>query len=365
MSSYDVIVVGAGIQGSSTAYTLAKRGQKTLLIEQFDRLHTRGSSHGASRITRMAYNRPYYVAMMKDAFPMWESIERESGKKLFTPTGLLTEFHKPKGGGMHQVEASLRDQGIPMELLCADRLRKRYPQMRFDDDMQGVVEQFAGVLRADLARETIQDLFIRHGGIIKTNESVIDIEPGSMIRVRTQKGDYFTQKLVLTVGPWASRVLKPLGLDLPLQVTRIRVLYWKTDGSADYSVDSFPNITSYDVNADHCYYGLPVLEYPGLFKLCCHSGTKIESPDERDMIADERDLEFMKNLVRTRFKGLSPVPVIIENCMYTMKTTSWILIQYTITSSLGQDFQDMDSKWVLLLARFSPIWQQIERQNTT
>ena len=34
MSSYDVIVVGAGIQGSSTAYTLAKRGQKTLLIEQ-------------------------------------------------------------------------------------------------------------------------------------------------------------------------------------------------------------------------------------------------------------------------------------------------------------------------------------------
>ena len=55
------------------------------------------------------------------------------------------------------------------------------------------------------------------------------------------------------------------------------------------------------------------------FQLCCHSGTKIESPDERDMIADERDLEFMKNLVRTRFKGLSPVPVIIENCMYTVR----------------------------------------------
>ena len=53
------------------------------LLAKFDALHTRGSSHGGSRITRKAYGKPYYVELMKEAFPMWADIEKEIGKQLY------------------------------------------------------------------------------------------------------------------------------------------------------------------------------------------------------------------------------------------------------------------------------------------
>ena len=50
---------------------------------QFDALHTRGSSHGQSRITRRTYQKPYYVQMMNEAFPLWSDLEQESGFSLY------------------------------------------------------------------------------------------------------------------------------------------------------------------------------------------------------------------------------------------------------------------------------------------
>lgn len=50
---------------------------------QFDTLHTRGSSHGGSRITRRAYNQSIYVHMMSEAFKLWDEIEKESDTQLY------------------------------------------------------------------------------------------------------------------------------------------------------------------------------------------------------------------------------------------------------------------------------------------
>ncbi|CAC5410905.1 unnamed protein product [Mytilus coruscus] len=81
---YDTIVVGAGIEGSSTAYYLAKQGQKTLLFEQFPLPHNRGSSHGQSRITRKAYgSQEHYAVMMNEAFQLWEQLEREKTQECY------------------------------------------------------------------------------------------------------------------------------------------------------------------------------------------------------------------------------------------------------------------------------------------
>ena len=50
---------------------------------QFFLPHTRGSSHGQSRLFRQAYDKRFYAAMMPEAHSLWKQIERESGKKLF------------------------------------------------------------------------------------------------------------------------------------------------------------------------------------------------------------------------------------------------------------------------------------------
>src|SRR5215217_3093020 len=82
MPHYDVIVVGGGVMGCATAYHLAKRGRRVLLLEQFAIGHDRGSSHGHSRIFRLAYDAPDYVRLAQAAFPLWRALERESGADL-------------------------------------------------------------------------------------------------------------------------------------------------------------------------------------------------------------------------------------------------------------------------------------------
>ena len=65
---YDAIVIGAGVMGSATAYYLAKAGASTLVLEQFSREHTFGSSHGDSRIIRLIYEKQFYTELMKYAY---------------------------------------------------------------------------------------------------------------------------------------------------------------------------------------------------------------------------------------------------------------------------------------------------------
>src|SRR5215216_1144061 len=87
---YDVIVLGLGAMGSTTAYQLASRGQRVLGLEQYLPAHDQGSSHGQSRIIRLAYlEDPGYVPLLLRAYELWGQIERETGEQLLTITGGL------------------------------------------------------------------------------------------------------------------------------------------------------------------------------------------------------------------------------------------------------------------------------------
>ena len=79
---FDVIVIGAGINGSWSALHLARKGYRTLLLEQFPLPHTRGSSHGQSRGIRKAYPEPFLTKMMADAYEQWHRLEEENGIQL-------------------------------------------------------------------------------------------------------------------------------------------------------------------------------------------------------------------------------------------------------------------------------------------
>lgn len=78
-ATYDVAIVGAGIMGSCVAHRLAAQGHSVLLLEQFDLLHFRGSSHGHSRIIRRTYPESHYAKMMGRSYELWDSAEREAG----------------------------------------------------------------------------------------------------------------------------------------------------------------------------------------------------------------------------------------------------------------------------------------------
>ena len=86
---YDAIVIGLGGMGSATAFHLARRGKRVLGLEQYELLHQRGSSHGHSRIIRLAYHEhPDYVPLLRRSYELWHELEAAAGEQLLVTTGM-------------------------------------------------------------------------------------------------------------------------------------------------------------------------------------------------------------------------------------------------------------------------------------
>ncbi|KAK3799868.1 hypothetical protein RRG08_014540 [Elysia crispata] len=316
---YDVIVIGAGIEGSSCAYNLLKSGKKVLLLEQFPLPHTRGSSHGQSRITRFAYTNDFYVRMMVDAFPMWDTLEKESGVDFFLNCGVL-DLRGTKSSA-NKVTSALSAYDIPHELLNAQEMRKRFPVMTVADTDLAVYDPSGGILRADWALAAFQKVFKQLGGILHDNEAVLTVKPGSPAKVVTSRSVYAASNVVITAGPWTGRFTSALGLRLPLEPVRVLPMYWtvKPGQEEGHHWSNFPcfiDTRGEQVGAFHCY-GLPCLEYPGLFKVANHNGAPTD-PDHRDRLSDDDSWieEHVVNTVKSTFPGLEPKPAIKEVCMY-------------------------------------------------
>ncbi|XP_069134301.1 peroxisomal sarcosine oxidase-like [Argopecten irradians] len=315
-AEYDCIVVGAGIEGSSTAYNLVKEGQRTLLLEQFPLPHSRGSSHGQSRITRMAYGgEDYYTEMMIEAFKLWTELENEYGTTLYRKTGLLA-VGRPGCDLIDGTVESLRKYSVSYTKLDEHELRSKYPMLHYPADFVAVEDHTGGILFADKALAAFQTEFLRHGGTLQDNEPVVDVFPGDIVTVNTNKASYRGRNLVLTVGPWATKVLPTLGVQLPLKTLRISVLYWREKTPGEYGAETFPIVLDDNCVGQYDIYGLPSLEYPGLYKLCLHAGPEVD-PDRRDEADSTWVVENMKQYVADHFPRLEPHPAIIETCIYT------------------------------------------------
>ncbi|XP_058853850.1 peroxisomal sarcosine oxidase isoform X4 [Acipenser ruthenus] len=315
-NNFDCIVLGAGIQGSYTAYHLAKNKKRTLLVEQFVLPHSRGSSHGHTRIIRKAYEQDYYTRMMSECYQLWAQLEKEANVQIYRNTGMLI-VGKEDCSAFRSLRGTLLRNNVPMEVLSPEQFASRFPSVRLPPGESAVIDKTAGVLHADRALKAVQDLFRGLGGVIHDGEKVVDFTPGSPITMTTNSGMYRAQSLVITAGPWAKSVLARTGLQLPLQVLRINVCYWKERIPGTYGIGRhFPCFIGVKQHgAKHDIYGLPSNEYPGLMKICYHSGSETE-PDERDRQTSQEDIAILSSFVSKSFPGLDPTPAVVEQCMY-------------------------------------------------
>uniref|UniRef100_A0A8C6WKU8 Peroxisomal sarcosine oxidase n=1 Tax=Neogobius melanostomus TaxID=47308 RepID=A0A8C6WKU8_9GOBI len=314
---FDCIVIGAGVQGSFTAYSLAKRGKRTLLLEQFVLPHSRGSSHGQTRIIRKAYVQEFYVHMMEECYKLWAEVEREAGVQLYRQTGLLV-MGPENSESYTSVKNTLLKCSAPTVSLTRENFSSHIPNMVLSPGNGAIVDLTGGVLFADRALKTAQDQFKKYGGVLRDQEKVVDIKPGAVVTVTTLAKTYRARSVVITAGPWANKLLAPTGLQLPLEVLRINVCYWKEKTPGSYHVNNrFPCfILTEREQTDQQIYGLPSNEYPGLVKICLHTGSPTD-PDHRDRQRDRSDVDILSRYVSCCVPGLDPEPAIVESCMYT------------------------------------------------
>uniref|UniRef100_A0A3P8QSF5 Peroxisomal sarcosine oxidase n=1 Tax=Astatotilapia calliptera TaxID=8154 RepID=A0A3P8QSF5_ASTCA len=325
---FDCIVIGAGVQGSFTAYQLAKKNKKTLLLEQFVLPHSRGSSHGQTRIIRKAYEQNFYTHMMEECYELWAQLESEAGVKLYRQTGLLV-MGPEKSENYQNIKDTLQTNKVPMVVLTHDIFSQHIPNVNLAKGDGALVDTTAGVLFADRTLKTVQGQFQKLGGVIRDNEKVTDIKPGPVVRVSTSVGVYHAKSLVITAGPWANKLLANTGLQLPLEVVKINVCYWKEKVPGSYSMKQrFPCFVQTECLESKVHiYGLPSNEYPGLMKVCYHMGSKTD-PDQRDLQKDRSDIEILQHYIARCFPGLIPEPAIVESCLYTLTPDHHFVLDY-------------------------------------
>lgn len=266
--SYDVIVLGLGGMGTAAALALARRGRRVLGLEQFALGHDRGSSHGQTRVIRMAYyEHPDYVPLLRRAYDLWYELEQRAGRHLFSECGVLN-IGPLTGEVVPGVLRAADQHQLPVEPLDAAELRQRYPMFRFGDEYRGVLEPRAGFLHVEDCLRSQADEARRLGAEFRENEPVVSWEAsGGGVVVRTERGTCSADRLVITAGPWAGRVLA--GLGLPLTVLRKVVFWFGTADDRRFARDRFP-IYLAETPAGF-YYGFPVLDPAGQ-KMARHDG---------------------------------------------------------------------------------------------
>lgn len=285
-SHFDAIVVGLGAMGSAACYHLAKSGKKVLGLDQFAPPHTLGSTHGKTRIIREAYfEHPIYVPLVQRAYELWTDLEKESSRQLFVPTGGLMIGH-PNGVVVADAKRSAAEHRLAHEVFSSAEVRRRFPALHPSDEMVAVWEPRAGVLFPEACVEAHLRFARQHGASVAVEEPALHWEAdGPGVRVKTAKGVYHADQIILSVGAWIRRLLPTL--NLPLQVER-QVLYWfePLRDAASFEPKHCP-IYLWEYAPDRFFYGFP--DQGDGVKVARHHEGEIVQPDTvcRDVRPEE------------------------------------------------------------------------------
>ena len=254
---FDAIVVGLGGMGSAAVAHLAARGQRVLGIEQFQPGHSHGSSHGRSRIIRLAYfEHPAYVPLLRRAYELWRRLEVDSGRRILQMTGGLM-IGTPGSDVVAGSLRSAREHDLAHELLDAGEIHRRFPPFTPPHDTVALYEREAGSLFPEEAIRAHLDVAAKGGAALHFDERVDDwrVRPSGTIEVVTTRTTYECARLILAPGAWASTLFK---IDwLPLAVEP-QMLYWfePSGGAAPFAPDRFP-IYIWDMGGSVQFYGFP------------------------------------------------------------------------------------------------------------
>ncbi len=243
--------------GSAAAAHLAARGQRVLGLEQFQPAHDQGSSHGRSRVIRLAYfEHPAYVPLLRRAYELWRRLETDTGRQLLQVTGGLM-IGAPDSEVVSGSLRSAREHGLAHEMLDAVEIHRRFPAFTPHQGTVGFYEEDAGTLFPEEAIRAHLDLAVDGGAHVHFDEPVDDwrVTASGTVEVTTPRARYEAERVVLAPGAWASQLFKLP--DLPLTVEP-QVLYWfePAGGASLFSPGHFP-IYIWDLGDGVQFYGFP------------------------------------------------------------------------------------------------------------
>jgi sarcosine oxidase len=312
---YDVIVAGVGGMGSAACWQLARRGKHVLGLERFDIPHAQGSSHGLTRIIRLAYHEsPAYVPLVRRAMILWNDAAERFGEPLLFITGSLDIG--PDGGDLVAGSlAACREHDLPYEMLPAADINRRFPGLRVPADHRGLFQADGGFVASERGIVAHVTLAQAAGAEIRARERVLEWSPiaGGGVRVRTTRETYEAGRLILSAGAWISDLVPSLRT---MAVAERQVIGWfQPADTQPFMPDAFP-VTILDVE-EGAYYVLPIWSTPGV-KIGLHH--HLRERGHADALSREPTAadEALLRVCLARYAPLANGPVMtLRTCLYT------------------------------------------------
>ncbi|EMA32377.1 N-methyl-L-tryptophan oxidase [Halobiforma nitratireducens] len=313
---YDAIVLGVGGMGSAAVAHLADRGVDVLGLERYDVPHDYGSSHGRSRIFRLAYGEdPAYVPLLRRADELWMELEDEHDEQLLCRTGSIDAG--PADSDFVATSArSCEEHDLEHERLSSAELSERYPGYELPDEYEAVFQPDGGFLAPEKCIVAHVDRAHRAGATIRARERVVDWTPTGTddgVRVETDHDAYEADALVVTAGAWAARFVDELaGV---LEPERQVVTWLQPEEPARFQPDRFPvwNLET----PDGRYYGFPVHDLPGFKFGRYHHREEIVDPDAFEREPTQADERLLREFAEAYFPAGAGPTMRMESCLFT------------------------------------------------
>jgi len=307
-------VIGLGAMGSAGLYKLSKRPGRTLGIDQFEVPHEMGSSHGLTRIIRLAYHEhPSYVPLLRRAYTLWHELEEETREQLLFETGSV-DAGPPGSGTFEGSLKSCKLHNLPHEVFDSVELHRRFPGYQLPRATMAVWQPQGGYLRPEACIRAYLRAAMAHGAEVHTSERVLAWKPErGGVRVVTSNAEYTADRLVCSAGPWMSKLVSRL---VDIAVPERQVVAWFRPHRPEYFTPG--NFPVFNVAvSEGAYYGFPVTDVPGFKVGRYHHRHEVVDPDTMDRECREEDEFLLRDFVQRYFPDAGGPILRIQCCVFT------------------------------------------------
>ena len=324
----DVVVVGLGAMGAATLFQLAKAGSQVVGIDQYAPPHMQGSSHGDTRITRLAIGEgAAYIPLVRRSHQIWRELEAQQKTELFEQCGVLImssgagapALHGISDFTAHTIELA-RENNIDHDVLSASQIRARFPQFgSVPDDTIGYFEPEGGYLRPERCIAAQLDGARALGASLLANSTVRSIQSeGATVRVKTDTREFVADKVVVCAGMWSAALLGDPFTGL-LKVCRQNLYWYQLESPSIFPQPSPSFIYTHGPLDTDVSYGFPPIPGEDSIKIGTEQYAALGSIDalDRNISQAESDAMF-RHHVANRMNGVTPHLVKASVCTYTV-----------------------------------------------
>ncbi len=242
----NIVIIGGGVMGASTAYHLAKRGIKDILLLEKEELFGQGATGRCAGGVRYQFSTAVNIKLSQASLPMLERFKEEIGQEIdYHPLGYLFLLTKDEEVDIFKRNVDLqRSMGVETEWLTGDEIRRQLPMMNLDDVIAGTnhvkdgTVDPNGVVMGYIA--AAQRLAVN--AFNKVQVTNILVENGKITGVQTSAGNVSAPIVVNATGPWASLISQMA--HIPLPVTPLR-RQWLTTTSLPTLPNNFPFVIDF------------------------------------------------------------------------------------------------------------------------